>query len=140
MFVPTIGRADRYDAAMSELLRDGGLAIVPVDDPHLCSVRDPEVAGQYADASGRPTSSVYLITRSVDSTAKKIKESSWAAPPCAVEPARRARRRSRPSRRYDPIRNQLGRLKVDHELSRWIQSSPGACDNVGFTGYPRVAR
>ncbi len=72
-----------------ELLRDEGVSIVQVDDPHLCLFVDPNVRSQYADADRAADFAVDMDNQVVDGV-KGVK--------LAVHLCRRAGARKRRSR------------------------------------------
>jgi 5-methyltetrahydropteroyltriglutamate--homocysteine methyltransferase len=112
-----------------ELLRDEGVSIVQVDDPHLCLFVDPHVRRQYDDADRASDFAVDMDNQVVDGI-KGVK--------LAVHLCRRAGARARGEADhrggYDPILNQLGRLKVDHITMEF--TSPGAGDMSVFKRLP----
>jgi 5-methyltetrahydropteroyltriglutamate--homocysteine methyltransferase len=112
-----------------ELLRDEGVSIVQVDDPHLCLFVDPNVRKQYDDAERASDFAVDMDNHVVDGV-KGVK--------VAVHLCRRAGARARGEAdhqgSYDPILNQLGRLKVDHITMEF--TSPGAGDMSVFKRLP----
>lgn len=108
-----------------ELLRDHGVSIIQVDDPHLCLFVDPQVRKQYDDAEMASDFAVDMDNQVVAGI-KGVK--------LAVHLCRRAGARARGEADhrggYDPILNQLGRLKVDHITMEF--TSPGAGDMSVF--------
>jgi 5-methyltetrahydropteroyltriglutamate--homocysteine methyltransferase len=112
-----------------ELLRDEGVSIVQVDDPHLCLFVDPQVRSQYDDADRASDFAVDMDNQVVEGV-KGVK--------LAVHLCRRAGARARGEADhrggYDPILNQLGRLKVDHITMEF--TSPGAGDMSVFKRLP----
>ncbi len=112
-----------------ELLRDEGVSIVQVDDPHLCLFVDQHVRSQYDDAERASDFAVDMDNQVVDGV-KGVK--------LAVHLCRRAGARARGEADhrggYDPILNQLGRLKVDHITMEF--TSPGAGDMSVFKRLP----
>ncbi len=112
-----------------ELLRDEGVSIVQVDDPHLCLFVDPDVRSQYDDADRAADFAVDMDNQVVDGI-KGVK--------LAVHLCRRAGARARGEADhrggYDPILRQLGRLKVDHITMEF--TSPGAGDMSVFKQLP----
>lgn len=112
-----------------ELLRDEGVAIVQVDDPHLCLFVDPAVRQQYDNAE-RASDFAVDMDNDVVSGIKGVK--------LAVHLCRRAGARARGEAdhrgSYDPILKQLGRLKVDHITMEF--TSPGAGDMSVFQELP----
>lgn len=112
-----------------ELLRDEGVAIVQVDDPHLCLFVDPQVRKQYDDAERAADFAVDMDNQVVDGV-KGVK--------LAVHLCRRAGARARGEAEhqgsYDPILKQLARLKVGHITMEF--TSPGAGDMSVFKQLP----
>lgn len=112
-----------------ELLRDEGVSIVQVDDPHLCLFVDPQVRKQYDNAE-RASDFAVDMDNDVVSGIKGVK--------LAVHLCRRAGARARGEAdhqgSYDPILKQLGRLKVDHITMEF--TSPGAGDMSVFKQLP----
>jgi len=112
-----------------ELLRDEGVSIVQVDDPHLCLFVDPEVRRQYDDADRAADFAVDMDNQVVEGI---------SGVKLAVHLCRRAGARARGEAEhqggYDPILSQLGRLKVDHITMEF--TSPGAGDMSVFERLP----
>jgi 5-methyltetrahydropteroyltriglutamate--homocysteine methyltransferase len=112
-----------------ELLRDEGVSIVQVDDPHLCLFVDPHVRSQYDDADRAADFAADMDNQVVDGV-NGVK--------LAVHLCRRAGARARGDADhrggYDPILKQLGRLKVDHITMEF--TSPGAGDMSVFKQLP----
>jgi 5-methyltetrahydropteroyltriglutamate--homocysteine methyltransferase len=112
-----------------ELLRDEGVSIIQVDDPHLCLFVDPEVRGQYDDADRAADFAVDMDNQVVDGI---------GGVRIAVHLCRRAGARARGEAEhrggYEPILKQLGRLKVDHITMEF--TSPGAGDMSVFAQLP----
>ncbi len=92
-----------------EMIRDIGIDIVQIDDPHLCLFVDPDVRRTYADPD-----------RSADFAADMINElvSGFTGIKFAVHLCRRAGARVRGEKHhagtYGPILSQLNKLKVQH--------------------------
>lgn len=91
------------------LLAGEGVAIVQIDDPHLCLFVDPSVRARYDDAD-RAADFAVDMTNQVVAGISGVK--------LAVHLCRRAGARARGEARfqggYDPILGQLNRLKVQH--------------------------
>jgi 5-methyltetrahydropteroyltriglutamate--homocysteine methyltransferase len=92
-----------------ELLRDLGVSIVQIDDPHLCLFVDDCVRAKYDNADRAADFSVDMINQLVDGiTGVRL----------AVHLCRRAGARARGEANfrggYDPILKQLNRLAVHH--------------------------
>jgi 5-methyltetrahydropteroyltriglutamate--homocysteine methyltransferase len=104
-----------------ELLRDAGATIVQIDDPHLCLFVDPEVRSKYDDADKAADFAVEMTNQVVEGF-NDLK--------LAVHLCRRAGARARGEAQhgggYDPIINQLNRLKVNHLTMEF--TAPGAGD------------
>ncbi len=114
-----------------ELLRDEGVAIVQVDDPHLCLFVDPEIRRQYDDPDRAADFAVDMDNQVVEGI-DGVK--------LAVHLCRRAGARARGEADhrggYDPILAQLGRLKVHHLTMEF--TSPGAGDMSVFQRLPKT--
>ncbi|MDQ3332639.1 MAG: cobalamin-independent methionine synthase II family protein, partial [Planctomycetota bacterium] len=92
-----------------ELLRDAGATIVQIDDPHLCLFVDPDVRNSYDNADAAADFAVDMTNQVVEG---------FGNLKLAVHLCRRAGARARGEAKhqggYDPIINQLNRLKVNH--------------------------
>jgi 5-methyltetrahydropteroyltriglutamate--homocysteine methyltransferase len=112
-----------------ELLRDEGVSIIQVDDPHLCLFVDPQVRSQYDDADRAADFAVDMDNQVVEGI---------AGAELAVHLCRRAGARARGEAEhrggYDPILKQLARLKVGHITMEF--TSPGAGDMSVFKQLP----
>jgi len=112
-----------------ELLRDEGVSIIQVDDPHLCLFVDPDVRRQYEDADRAADFAVDMDNQVV---------AGIAGAELAVHLCRRAGARARGEADhrggYDPILKQLGRLNVGHITMEF--TSPGAGDMAVFEQLP----
>jgi 5-methyltetrahydropteroyltriglutamate--homocysteine methyltransferase len=112
-----------------ELLRDEGVSIIQVDDPHLCLFVDPEVRRQYDDPDRAADFAVDMDNQVVEGI-EGVK--------LAVHLCRRAGARARGEADhrggYDPILKQLGRLKVGHITMEF--TTPGAGDMSVFRQLP----
>jgi 5-methyltetrahydropteroyltriglutamate--homocysteine methyltransferase len=112
-----------------ELLREEGVSIIQVDDPHLCLFVDPEVRRQYDDPDRAADFAVDMDNQVVEGI-QGVK--------LAVHLCRRAGARARGEADhrggYDPILKQLGRLKVGHITMEF--TSPGAGDMSVFRQLP----
>ena len=112
-----------------ELLRDQGVSIVQVDDPHLCLFVDAAVRSQYDDPD-RAADFAVDMDNQVVAGIEGVK--------LAVHLCRRAGARARGEADhrggYDPILSQLSRLKVDHITMEF--TSPGAGDMSVFQRLP----
>ncbi len=108
-----------------ELLKKEGVAIVQIDDPHLCIFVDPQVRGRYDDAEKASDFAVDMVNQLAEGiTGVKL----------AVHLCRRAGARVRGEAEhgggYDPILRQLNRLKVHHLTMEFTH--PGAGDMAVF--------
>lgn len=108
-----------------ELLRDEGVSIVQIDDPHLCLFVDETVRRQYDDADRAADFDVEMVNQLVDGiTGVRL----------AVHLCRRAGARVRGEAQfrggYDPIIGQLNRLNVHHLTMEF--TAPGAGDMAVF--------
>lgn len=112
-----------------ELLRDAGVSIIQVDDPHLCLFVDPTVRSQYDDPDRAADFAVDMDNQLVDGI---------EGVDLAVHLCRRAGARARGEADhrggYEPILRQLGRLKVGHITMEF--TSPGAGDMAVFQRLP----
>ena len=102
-----------------ELLREEGVAIVQIDDPHLCLFVDPAVRSQYEDAEAAADFSVAMTNQLMEG----IENVHFAVHLC-----RRAGARVRGERHhgggYDAIVGQLNRLQARHLTMEF--TTPGA--------------
>ncbi len=112
-----------------ELLRDAGVSIIQVDDPHLCLFVDPQVRSQYDNAEQASDFAVDMdnqVVAGIDGVT------------LAVHLCRRAGARARGEAEhrggYDPILSQLGRLNVGHITMEF--TTPGAGDMSVFERLP----
>jgi 5-methyltetrahydropteroyltriglutamate--homocysteine methyltransferase len=112
-----------------ELLRDEGVSIIQVDDPHLCLFVDPQVRAQYDDPDRAADFAVDMDNQVVDG----IEGVTLAVHLCRRAGAR-ARGEADHRGGYDPILRQLGRLKVGHITMEF--TSPGAGDMSVFEKLP----
>ena len=112
-----------------ELLRDEGVSIIQVDDPHLCLFVDPAVRRHYDDVDRVADFAVDMDNQVVDGI-QGVK--------LAVHLCRRAGARARGEAEhqggYDPILKQLARLKVGHITMEF--TTPGAGDMSVFKQLP----
>ena len=108
-----------------ELLREEGVAVVQIDDPHLCLFVDPEVRAKYDNADHAADFSVDMVNQVVEGF-DDIK--------LAVHLCRRAGARARGEAThaggYTPILGQLNRLKVNHLTMEF--TTPAAGDMAVF--------
>lgn len=112
-----------------ELLRDEGVSIIQVDDPHLCLFVDPHVRQQYDNADRAADFAVDMDNQVVEGI---------AGTQLAVHLCRRAGARARGEADhrggYEPILRQLARLNVGHITMEF--TSPGAGDMSVFQQLP----
>jgi 5-methyltetrahydropteroyltriglutamate--homocysteine methyltransferase len=113
-----------------ELLRDEGVSIIQVDDPHLCLFVDPEVRRQYDDANRAADFAVEMDNQVVEG----IQGVELAVHLCRRAGAR-ARGEAEHQGGYDPILKQLGRLNVGHITMEF--TTPGAGDMSVFKQLPQ---
>ena len=103
-----------------ELLRDLGVSIVQIDDPHLCLFVDPKVRSQFDDPDRAADFAVDMDNQVVDGIDGVT---------VAVHLCRRAGARARGEADhrggYGPIMKQLGRLAVDHITMEFTSPSAG---------------
>jgi 5-methyltetrahydropteroyltriglutamate--homocysteine methyltransferase len=104
-----------------ELLREEGVSIIQIDDPHLCLFVDPEVRRQYDDPDRAAGFAVDMDNAVIDG----IEGVTLAVHLCRRAGAR-ARGEADHRGDYGPIVRQLGRLHVDHLTMEF--TSPGAGD------------
>lgn len=108
-----------------ELLREEGVSIVQIDDPHLCLFVDPAVRSQYDDPDRAADFDVDMVNQMVEGI---------DGVRLAVHLCRRAGARARGEAQfqggYDPILKALNRLKVHHLTMEF--TAPGAGDMAVF--------
>jgi 5-methyltetrahydropteroyltriglutamate--homocysteine methyltransferase len=112
-----------------ELLRDAGVAIIQVDDPHLCLFVDSQVRSQYSNPEQASDFAVDMDNQVVDG----IEGVTLAVHLCRRAGAR-ARGEADHRGGYDPILRQLGRLRVGHITMEF--TTPGAGDMSVFQKLP----
>ena len=112
-----------------QLLRDEGVTIVQIDDPHLCLFVDPQVRAGYANAT---QASDFAVDMDND-VASAVDDVKLSVHLCRRAGAR-ARGESDHRGGYDPILEQLGRLKVHHVTMEF--TTPGAGDMSVFRHLP----
>ncbi|WP_425396038.1 hypothetical protein [Aeoliella sp.] len=112
-----------------ELLRDEGVSIVQVDDPHLCLFVDSNIRAAYDDADRAADFAVDMnnqVFAGIDGVKK------------AVHLCRRAGARARGEAdhrgTFDPIMGQLCRLEVDHLTMEFV--TPGSGEMSVFEQLP----
>ena len=112
-----------------ELLRDEGVSIIQIDDPHLCLFVDESVRSQHEDPERAADFAVEMDNQVVEGI-EGVK--------LAVHLCRRAGARARGEAEhrggYGPILKQLGRLKVDHITMEF--TTPGAGEMSVFKELP----
>jgi len=111
------------------LLRDEGVSIIQIDDPHLCLFVDDKVRAGYDDAE-RAADFAVDMNNQVVADIDNVK--------MAVHLCRRAGARARGEAEhrggFDPILNQLGRLNVDHITMEF--TTPGSGEMAVFKKLP----
>jgi 5-methyltetrahydropteroyltriglutamate--homocysteine methyltransferase len=112
-----------------ELLKQEGVSIIQVDDPHLCLFVDPQVRAQYDDADRAADFAVDMDNQVVEG----FRDVRLAVHLCRRAGAR-ARGEADHQGSYDPILKQLARLKVGHITMEF--TSPGAGDMSVFQKLP----
>ena len=112
-----------------ELLREEGVSIIQVDDPHLCLFVDPGVRASYEDADRASDFAVDMDNQVV---------ADFADVQLAVHLCRRAGARARGEAQhqggYEPIMPQLRRLDVGHITMEF--TSPGSGEMSVFQELP----
>jgi 5-methyltetrahydropteroyltriglutamate--homocysteine methyltransferase len=112
-----------------ELLRDEGVSIIQVDDPHLCLFVDPQVRARYDDPD-RAADFAVDMDNQVVAGFKDVR--------LAVHLCRRAgakvRGESQHQGSYDPIMPQLRRLNVGHITMEF--TTPGSGEMSVFRELP----
>lgn len=112
-----------------ELLKEEGVSIIQIDDPHLCLFVDPAIRQQYDDADKASDFAVDMDNQVV---------AGISGVKLAVHLCRRAGARARGEAdhrgSYDPILRQLARLNVGHITMEF--TSPGAGDMSVFKQLP----
>jgi len=109
-----------------ELIRDIGIDIVQIDDPHLCLFVDPDVRRTYDDPE-----------RAADFAADMINElvSGFTGIKFAVHLCRRAGARVRGEKHhagtYGPILSQLNKLKVQHLTLEFTAAGADDLESLG---------
>ncbi len=112
-----------------ELLRDKGVSIVQIDDPHLCLFVDGQVRAQYDDPE-RASDFAVDMDNEVVAGFDNVK---LAVHLCKRAGAR-ARGESQHEGGYEPILKQLGRLNVDHITMEF--TAPGSGEMSVFKQLP----
>ena len=112
-----------------ELLREEGVSIIQIDDPHLCLFVDPDVRAGYDDPDRAADFAVEMDNQVV---------AGFDDVRLAVHLCRRAGARARGESRheggYDPILPQLARLKVGHITMEF--TAPGSGEMSVFRELP----
>ncbi len=112
-----------------ELLRDEGVSIIQIDDPHLCLFVDNKIRATYDDADRAADFAVDMNNQVV----ADIDNVKMAVHLCRRAGAR-ARGEAEHSGAFDPILNQLGRLNVDHITMEF--TTPGSGEMAVFKKLP----
>lgn len=109
-----------------ELIRDLGIDIVQIDDPHLCLFVDPEVRRGYADPDRAADFAVDMINALV---------AGFSGVRFAVHLCRRAGARVRGEKHhagtYGPILAQLNRLQVQHLTMEFTAAGADDLESLG---------
>ena len=104
-----------------ELIQKAGADIIQIDDPHLCLFVDPNTRRQFSDPDAAADFAVDMVNAIVDGS-RNVK--------LAVHLCRRAGARVRGEAQfqggYEPIINQLNRLRVHHLTMEF--TAPGSGD------------
>ncbi len=110
-----------------ELLRDQGVSIVQIDDPHLCLFVDPEVRRRYDDPEAAADFAVDMANQVVEGV---------EGVHLAVHVCRRAGARGRGEADhrggYEAIIGQLNRLKADHLTMEFAAPGSGQMEVLGM--------
>jgi 5-methyltetrahydropteroyltriglutamate--homocysteine methyltransferase len=112
-----------------ELLRDEGVSIIQIDDPHLCLFVDDNVRAAYDNADRAADFAVDMNNQVVEG----IDGVKMAVHLCRRAGAR-ARGEAEHSGGFDAILNQLGRLNVDHITMEF--TTPGSGEMAVFKKLP----
>lgn len=112
-----------------ELLRDEGVSIIQIDDPHLCLFVDPDVRSQYSNPDQATDFAIDMDNQVVEG----IEGVEMAVHLCRRAGAR-ARGEAHHSGGYGPILKQLGNLSVDHITMEF--TTPGSGDMAVFKQLP----
>lgn len=108
------------------LIRDIGIDIVQIDDPHLCLFVDPDVRRGYDDPDHAADFAVDMINALVDG---------FSGIKFAVHLCRRAGARVRGEKHhagtYGPILEQLNRLKVQHLTMEFTAAGADDLESLG---------
>ena len=112
-----------------ELLRDEGVSIIQVDDPHLCLFVDDEVRARYED----PDRAADFATDMNNALVQGIEGVKLAVHLCRRAGAR-ARGDAEHRGGFEPILDQLGRLQVDHVTMEF--TTPGSGEMSVFKKLP----
>jgi 5-methyltetrahydropteroyltriglutamate--homocysteine methyltransferase len=108
------------------LIRDIGIDIVQIDDPHLCLFVDPDVRRGYDDPDRAADFAVDMINALVDG---------FSGIKFAVHLCRRAGARARGEKHhagtYGPILAQLNRLKVQHLTMEFTAAGADDLESLG---------
>ncbi|MCH8808206.1 MAG: hypothetical protein IH986_19260, partial [Planctomycetes bacterium] len=112
-----------------ELLRDEGVSIIQIDDPHLCLFVDPKVRAAYDD----PDRAADFAVDMDNQVAAGFDDVRLAVHLCRRAGAR-ARGEAQHQGGYDPILPQLGRLRVGHVTMEF--TTPGSGEMSVFRELP----
>ena len=108
-----------------ELIREAGADIIQIDDPHLCLFVDPTVRANYAN----PDMAADFAVDTVNAIMQGSKGAKLAVHLCRRAGAR-VRGEAQFQGSYEPIINQLNRLKAHHLTMEF--TTPGSGDVVVF--------
>lgn len=112
-----------------ELLRDEGVSIIQIDDPHLCLFVDEGVRATYDDPDRAADFAVDMNNQLVEG----IEGAKMAVHLCRRAGAR-ARGEAEHCGGFEPILDQLGRLHVDHITMEF--TTPGSGEMAVFEKLP----
>ena len=101
-------------------LREEGVTIIQIDDPHLCLFVDPEVRNQYDDPDRAADFAVEMVNEMIDG----IDGVKFALHLCRRAGAR-VRGEIKHSGGYEPILHQLNRLSVHHLTMEFTTPAAG---------------
>ena len=103
-----------------ELIREAGADIIQIDDPHLCLFVDPAVRGAYRKPDAAADFSVDMVNAVIDG----IRDTTIAVHLCRRSGAR-VRGEVQFEGGYDPIINQLNKLKANHLTLEFTMRAAG---------------
>ena len=112
-----------------ELLRDEGVSIIQIDDPHLCLFVDEKVRATYDDADRAADFAVDMNNQLVEGF-DDVKMAVHLCRRAGAVPRGEAEHRGS----FEPILSQLGRLNVDHITMEF--TTPGSGEMAVFKKLP----